>query len=89
MGRKARLGKIKKLVAKCGTGRQPHDAPAKKDPQALPSAKLLGLTDKQWHDINALHLKATFKRLDRSVNRYRDSIRILAGGQIESNRSKH
>lgn len=89
MGRKARIGKIKKLVAKWGTGRQPYDAPARKDPQALPSAKELGLTNKEWHQLNALHLKAKFKRLDRSVNRYRDSIRIFAGGQIESNRSKH
>lgn len=89
MGRKARMGKIKKLVAKWGTGGGPYDAPAKKDPQALPSAKELGLTDKQWHELNALHLAGKVKRLKRSVNRYRDSIRILAGGQIESNRSKH
>lgn len=53
------------------------------------SAKELGLTDKEWHKLNALHLEAKFKRLDRSVNRYRDSIRIFAGGQIEANRSKH
>jgi hypothetical protein len=82
MARKARMGKIKKL-------RGPYDAPAKKDPQALPSAKELGLTDKQWHELNALHLAAKVKRLKGSVNRYRDSIRIFAGGQIESNRSKH
>jgi hypothetical protein len=65
------------------------DAPARKDPNALPSANELGLTEKQWHELNALHLAGKLKRLDRSINRYRDSIRIFAGGQIESNRSKH
>lgn len=74
----ADIGKIEKLVAKWRTGEpggQPYDAPASKDPQALPSAKELALTER--HQFNALHLEAKFKRLDRSVNRYRDSIRIF------------
>ena len=89
MGRKARMDKIKKLVSKWGTGHQPYGAPDKKDPRALPSAEELGLTDKEWHELNALHLEAKFKRLDQSVKSYRDSVRIFAGGRIESNRSKH
>ena len=87
MGRKARKREAERLAAKWGTRDRESSRPSGIKPKPLPQPKWM--SDKDSHELNAIHLKAAFERLDRSVDRYRKSIRVMRGGQIESNRSKH